>query len=125
MWRVPVVTDNVDKAIIPSLSKGKPPGSRFPVGTHEIEYTATDAADNKAHSCKFTFIVQETNCPSIKWQYKMNMSCPHKLTYGQACNFSCEHGYDMIGPDNVSCERNDSTPAVGFWSDEPPHCDGK
>ena len=60
-WHVPVVTDNVDEAIMPILSKGKSPGSRFSVGIHEIQYTALDKAGNEAVPCSFTFVVRGTS----------------------------------------------------------------
>ena len=31
----------------------------------------------------------------------------------------------MIGPDSITCERNDSIPNIGFWSEDPPQCDGE
>jgi len=56
-WDVPVVDDNVDKAIKPKLTKGLAPGSRFPMGQHHIEYTAQDTAKNTASPCRFSFTV--------------------------------------------------------------------
>ena len=71
-------------------------------------------------------LCSETTCPPpFKSQYKMMISCQVNLTYGHSCNFSCEPGYNRIGPDSITCERNDSTPKDGFWSEDPPQCDGE
>ena len=74
---------------------------------------------HKAH------MFSETNCPSIKWQKKLTVSCPKGLVYGQSCSFTCDPGYDLIGDGVTICVRNDSVPSMGFWSNEPPICDGK
>ena len=59
-WSTPVVTDNVDKSIVPRLTKGLAPGSQFPVGEHVIEYSVEDAAHNDAVPCRFIVTVGGT-----------------------------------------------------------------
>ena len=72
------------------------------------------------------WLFSETTCPSVQWPRKMKtMSCPQGLAYGASCTFTCEPGYDMIGENKITCERNASASTSGFWSSAPPTCDGK
>ncbi len=45
-----------------NLVAGKKSGEQFPIGTTNVNYTATDAAGNSA-SCSFTVIVEKTEVP--------------------------------------------------------------
>ena len=57
-WLTPTVRDNINISIVPRLTKGLAPGSRFWLGVHAIKYRAEDAAHNKADPCIFIITVQ-------------------------------------------------------------------
>lgn len=71
-WPTLIATDNSDQTdscgIAASISinqtTGKPPGSRLPIGFHEITYTATDGSNNKV-TCSFTFTVEGNMCNGV------------------------------------------------------------
>jgi len=64
-------TDNCPGGISITQTGGDPSGSSFPVGTNNIEYTATDLAGNSS-TCSFTITVEESIPPEI--------SCPADIT---------------------------------------------
>ena len=52
-WEEPIATD--DSGEQPTVIRSAVPGTAFPVGTAEVTYTFTDAADNSA-DCSFNVI---------------------------------------------------------------------
>jgi hypothetical protein len=63
-WTPPTPADNLDPAPTISQTKGLAPGSTFPVGMHEIEYTAVDCAGN-TFSDSFFVNVSDLNPPTL------------------------------------------------------------
>lgn len=67
-WATPTATDNCGSATV-NQTVGLPSGSTFPVGVHNIQYTATDASSNTS-TCSFTITVIDnidptfTSCPA-------------------------------------------------------------
>ena len=65
-WTEPTPSDNCPGATI-NQTGGAASGSSFDVGTHTIEYTATDAASNTA-TMSFDIVVSDTQDPTISDQ---------------------------------------------------------
>ena len=40
-------------------------------------------------------------------------------TFGSVANYSCDNGYELVGPSTRMCQAN------GSWSDTAPSCKGK
>uniref|UniRef100_A0A8D1FKJ6 p-selectin n=1 Tax=Sus scrofa TaxID=9823 RepID=A0A8D1FKJ6_PIG len=58
-------------------------------------------------------------CPALKSPEKGNMACLHSekaFQYQSSCNFSCEEGYALVGPEVVQCT------ASGMWTAPVPVC---
>ncbi|HCA83717.1 MAG TPA: hypothetical protein DEP18_08005, partial [Flavobacteriales bacterium] len=84
-WTAPSATDNCGSATI-NQTIGLPSGSVFPVGTHNIQYTAVDGSSNSS-SCSFTVTVVDneapvfTTCPSNISQNVAPASCNALVTW--------------------------------------------
>ena len=63
-YTLPTVTDN-SGAITPVLTKGPASGGFFPLGSTEVEYTATDPAGNTS-TCSFIITVTDDEAPELK-----------------------------------------------------------
>jgi hypothetical protein len=69
-WTAPTATADCGAAAV-MQTKGLPSGSAFPVGTNQIEYTATDTGGNSS-KCSFTVTVVDTTPPTN--------TCPGNIT---------------------------------------------
>ncbi|XP_019616496.1 PREDICTED: sushi, von Willebrand factor type A, EGF and pentraxin domain-containing protein 1-like [Branchiostoma belcheri] len=114
VWEEPTVEDNADYGLTASLCLGDPPGSPFTVGTHRIEYTATDNAGNTAIPCGFTLSIREITCPVVHKKPYQLVTCPSGNSYGSRCEFACEDGSRLIGANFTYCDKT-GDPAVGYW----------
>lgn len=46
----------------------------------------------------------------------MTYTCPNGTVYGASCTINCTHGYPLVGPSTIVCERDDTTsPITMFW----------
>ncbi len=63
-YQIPVVTDNCDGAITPTLISGPPSGAFVPVGSTQAVFQAVDAANNMA-TCEVNIIVVDMEPPTI------------------------------------------------------------
>ncbi|MBX7093572.1 MAG: HYR domain-containing protein [Flavobacteriales bacterium] len=70
-WTSPTATDNCGAASV-TQTIGLPSGSTFPVGVHNIQYTATDGASNTS-TCSFNITVVDNELPVFT-------SCPSNIT---------------------------------------------
>ena len=70
-WTIPTASDNCNMAFF-GQTQGLPNGSLFPIGTHTITYTATDAGGNTT-TCTFTITVSDTEAPVLT-------GCPANIT---------------------------------------------
>ncbi|MGE0589192.1 MAG: HYR domain-containing protein, partial [Cyclobacteriaceae bacterium] len=68
-WSVPSATDNCS---LISVTSNFTPGSNFPIGTTEVEYTASDAAGNES-KCSFLVVVNSSVVPVFS-------NCPNDIT---------------------------------------------
>ena len=62
-WTSPTATDNCTAR--PTLTVSKPSGSKFPLGTTTVTYTAKDSLQNTA-TCSFTVTVESSIVPACK-----------------------------------------------------------
>ncbi|XP_050389147.1 sushi, von Willebrand factor type A, EGF and pentraxin domain-containing protein 1 isoform X2 [Patella vulgata] len=118
-WPIPKVDDNSTEHISPVLIKGKQPGSTFTIGVHTIEYSAKDAANNKAKTCKFKVVVKEIVCHTLYPRVYQTVSCPDGYRYGSECIFGCDDGTVFSKKDNsTTCRkiRKGNRPEYGVWS---------
>ncbi len=110
-WTAPTATDNCDGNFTATQTTGAPSGSLFAAGTHTIEYTATDAANN-AVTCSFTITVQsdaEVPVPLCKTNTPVVLDASGAYTIQEADVF--DGGTDNCGtvsfqsasPATVSC----------------------
>lgn len=57
-------------------------------------------------------------CNSLQTPARGSLICPTQIL-GAACHFSCNEGYDLQGPENLTCILQDSTPT---WNGIAPTC---
>ena len=43
-------------------------------------------------------------------------------TLGTVCNYECDEGYELLGPESIECVRDYGI--FGQWSQPPPICKG-
>lgn len=76
------------------------------------------ASGNWNSSQPFCVAVQ---CPAISELENGVASCGDdsdmKFSYGNTCNFSCVHGYQLVGPSSVTCT------SASEWSERMPRCE--
>ncbi|XP_072179387.1 complement receptor type 1-like [Diadema setosum] len=115
----PIPSDNSGNVDVSKLNNHYRPGSLFPEGVTVIGYVATDAAGLTSR-CEITITVQVHRCPIQQpLLHGSVVNCTDPF-YGSRCSFSCDEGYDLIGPSAVSCDlSSDGSPA---WEDAPPVC---
>lgn len=95
---------------------GKSSGSRFPIGYHEIEYSATDSSFNLAY-CRFTVIVEGLSCqPLVVYDPFLFVKCPDGFMYGSSCSLYCFMSYQLIGDRVVKCEKDPNDDTKAFWN---------
>ncbi|XP_062567616.1 hyalin-like, partial [Saccostrea cucullata] len=84
-WKEPTAIDNSGKVTIKQI-KGQPSGSLFPLGSHTIVYSATDAEGNVSQNCTFKIHITDLTCtrPNIPDRYLL-LSCPNGYVYGSFC----------------------------------------
>ncbi|XP_054458589.1 E-selectin [Anoplopoma fimbria] len=60
-------------------------------------------------------------CPSLQQLDNGVVSCGDDadvmFSYGNTCSFSCDHGYHLVGPSEVTCT------SAAVWSERKPHCE--
>ena len=76
-WPVPVAQDNC--AVTVTQTQGPSSNTALTIGTHLIEYTATDASGNST-TCSFTIVVTDSTLPTVY--------CPESLEVNSDLN-SC------------------------------------
>ncbi|XP_071494425.1 CUB and sushi domain-containing protein 3-like [Diadema antillarum] len=115
----PIASDNSGNVHVSKLNDHYRPGSLFPEGETVIGYLATDAAGMTTR-CEIIITVEVHRCPIQQpLLHGSVVNCTDPL-YGIRCSFSCDEGYDLIGPSAVSCDlSSDGSPA---WEDAPPVC---
>ncbi|MBK9148440.1 MAG: HYR domain-containing protein [Flavobacteriales bacterium] len=107
-WTPPTVIDNCPGATIVQTD-GQAPGSTFAIGTHAIEYTATDAAGLQS-TCSFEIEVTDDDAPTV--------ACPLYDEYplllsGPGCSLVFPDLRDSITVSDCSAWTNTMTPAPG------------
>ncbi|XP_072033875.1 sushi, von Willebrand factor type A, EGF and pentraxin domain-containing protein 1-like [Amphiura filiformis] len=122
-WSTPQVVDNSGNAISARRTDtlGGSSGSRFPEGSHIIEYEASDAAGNIA-TCSFTITVRVNRCETRIPTGNQQMTCsnqPDNFIHGSICTFSCDNGWCIDGNTAISCV---STGTGMTWSAPQPTC---
>ncbi|XP_072179389.1 CUB and sushi domain-containing protein 3-like [Diadema setosum] len=115
----PIASDNSGNVHVSKLNTIFRPGSVFPEGETVIGYLASDAAGLTSR-CEITITVQVHRCPVQQpLLHGSVVNCTDPF-YGSRCSFSCDEGYDLIGPSAVSCDlSSNGSPA---WEDAPPVC---
>ncbi|KAK7466018.1 hypothetical protein BaRGS_00037419, partial [Batillaria attramentaria] len=119
-WNSPSVTDN--SGVQPTVSSDVIPGTAFPVGITKVTYSATDRSGN-TRQCDFTVTVTPLTCRDPRQEVEPDTrvvinppDCPDDHVHGASCTFTCSRSYPLIGPDTVTCERDDSTyPPTMAW----------
>ncbi|XP_071494889.1 sushi, von Willebrand factor type A, EGF and pentraxin domain-containing protein 1-like [Diadema antillarum] len=91
-WNDPVFEDNSGNMII------TPPedvsGSAFPIGDHEIIYTAIDPSQNE-ETCEFTVSVRDYSCQPFPPPLNGAIACTQQLG-GQICKMFCSRKYRFV-----------------------------
>ncbi|XP_055954314.1 uncharacterized protein LOC126811617, partial [Patella vulgata] len=117
-------TDNSGTVTL-TLVKGLPSGSRFEEGAHVIEFQAIDDDRNRAY-CFFSVSVQVLTCEIPDYNDdNMEITCPTGYTLGSQCSIGCRSGLPSVGPNNITCEKDDSDPPKTSWDfslDSQPFC---
>ncbi len=67
----------------------------------------------------YFFILKGILCGPIQLAPKIRMIATCTRLPGDACEFACERGYDLIGSDIRRCNSN------GSWTGTQPRCQGK
>ncbi|XP_071494926.1 sushi, von Willebrand factor type A, EGF and pentraxin domain-containing protein 1-like [Diadema antillarum] len=120
-WNDPVFEDNSGNVIITPPENAS--GSAFPIGEHEIIYTATDPSQNE-ETCEFTVRVTEYSCPPFPPPLNGAVACTQQLG-GQICKMFCNRKYRFVElPERYyNCSQgkwlsaSTSTPAQMPWPD--------
>ena len=88
-WTVPTATDNCSGV---SMVGTHTPGSKFPIGTTPVTYTATDAAGN-FRTCTFNVIVRDQLAPVFSEQsdivVKAGQGCQTQVTWTPPTTTDC------------------------------------
>uniref|UniRef100_A0A3B4H921 P-selectin-like n=1 Tax=Pundamilia nyererei TaxID=303518 RepID=A0A3B4H921_9CICH len=69
-------------------------------------------------------LCQVAQCPNLKYTNfsASSMNCSHPIaafSYNSTCEFSCDEGYELIGQNQIICDR------TGQWTATVPVCTGK
>ncbi|XP_071494914.1 sushi, von Willebrand factor type A, EGF and pentraxin domain-containing protein 1-like [Diadema antillarum] len=91
-WNDPVFEDNSGNVTITPPENAS--GSAFPIGEHEIIYTATDPSQNK-ETCEFTVSVTEYSCQHFPPPLNGAVACTQQLG-GQICKMFCNRKYRFV-----------------------------
>nr|XP_022328842.1 sushi, von Willebrand factor type A, EGF and pentraxin domain-containing protein 1-like isoform X2 [Crassostrea virginica] len=124
-WTTPISEDNSGTSFI-NQTTGPTNGSRFPVGITEVRYVAVDLEGNVSPECVFFVNVEEIICePPLLLDSYMTIECPDGYKYGSSCYLGCKSVFPLIGPNNITCEKNDTiSPPKGYWNtgESDPYC---
>ncbi|KAK6186938.1 hypothetical protein SNE40_006194 [Patella caerulea] len=118
-------TDNSGKVNVTFLDHGFSTGSRFEEGTHYIRFKATDD-DGNNETCTFivSVIVLKCKVPDYNDTF-MDIKCPSGYILGSQCFIDCRFGLPLVGPNIITCEKEDSNPPKTSWDfslDTQPFC---
>nr|WP_241551473.1 HYR domain-containing protein [Gramella oceanisediminis] len=100
-----VASDNCDVSV--TQTKGAPSGSQFSLGTHEIEFTATDENGNTS-VCSFTINVTDSEAPVINCPSDITMNSDNGLC-GAIVTFDTPEATDNSG--NVTVTQTAGLPS--------------
>ncbi|CAH1269099.1 SVEP1 [Branchiostoma lanceolatum] len=97
-WMEPTAVDNSGIPPAVALVEGKPSGSRFPEGTHNIKYTAADAT-GLAEDCSFRINVNVVTCSALSRPVNGQKFGCNKAeeNFGAVCSFYCNAGRSDTG----------------------------
>ncbi|XP_071847709.1 uncharacterized protein [Apostichopus japonicus] len=117
-YDVPEATDNAgaDQVVVEKQS-GHASGERFGEGSHVIRFTAVDDAGNQAR-CDILVTVLVHRCSSLQAPARGSLDCQTQYL-GSTCTFQCNNGYELDGPETVSCILQSTRPT---WDGVPPRC---
>ncbi|XP_035679049.1 neurogenic locus notch homolog protein 1-like [Branchiostoma floridae] len=120
-WTVPTATDNSGDTPTVTRVEGNGPGSTFAEGTHSIKYTAVDSA-GRNNDCSFRITVKVVYCSALNAPSSGRTTCDQNdRRYGTTCQFQCNLGYQLVGNDTSSCDRDSRN--SGFWTSPAPSCE--
>lgn len=63
-------------------------------------------------------------CPELKNDFqftRLNIMCTNSRAYGSECQFDCEPGFNIDGPESITCGAP-TMGNVGTWDDVMPLC---
>ncbi|XP_061133183.1 sushi, von Willebrand factor type A, EGF and pentraxin domain-containing protein 1 isoform X1 [Syngnathus typhle] len=91
VWEEPQFSDNSGGRL--RVSKSHSPGSLFPVGETLVQYTASDAAENR-RTCNLTVSVRGTTCERPYVPMNGEFVCSEEEN-GVNCTLRCQPGYSL------------------------------
>jgi len=59
------------------------------------------------------------HCPELSEIEHVSMVCDGENQPGAVCQFTCDVGYQLVGPPSLSCDND------GTWDEDPPVCRSK
>ncbi|XP_061173455.1 uncharacterized protein LOC133182624 [Saccostrea echinata] len=122
-WKEPTASDNHDGSVIVVKEGTISPGDILSEGSYKIVYKATDAAGNKAQSCKIHIVLRVLTCPSVYPTPFLSVTCPWGTKYGSQCEFNCDPGSVRNGSKIVVCEKSrNGNFGYWTWNDRQPYC---
>ncbi|OXB84201.1 UNVERIFIED_CONTAM: hypothetical protein H355_007084, partial [Colinus virginianus] len=83
------------------------------IGPESRECTAMGTWSKDTPQCK------AVTCPVLRAPQHGELNCSHlhgNFTFGSTCDFSCQSGFELIGPDSRECT------AMGTWTEDIPQC---
>ncbi|XP_065599964.1 P-selectin-like isoform X4 [Cyrtonyx montezumae] len=83
------------------------------IGPERRECTALGTWSKDTPQCK------AVTCPVLRAPEHGELNCSHhhgNFTFGSTCDFSCQPGFELIGPDSCECT------AMGIWTEDIPQC---